>query len=167
MKQKRSKLIPMHILNKRGDMWLSWVLLVAFSVVLGTVTSIWLQGVAEDTTDNVEDTVEVSDVCDAVAVSIDFVCQYAASPKDLNMNITNRKDLKIDKFMARLYNGNDFKSTTEVHVALKPQAQKNITVNTSSTVIDYVEFVPLRVNTVKNKTIICTDQLAKATVRSC
>ena len=155
------------IQTKRVDMWLSWVLLVAFSVVLGTLTSIWLQGVAKDTTEKAEDNVEVSDVCDSIAVSIDFVCQYAASPKDLNMNITNRKDLKIDKFMARLYNGSDFKSTTNINVALKPQAQKNITVNTSSTTIDYVELVPIRVNTLKNKSIICTNALAKASVSTC
>ncbi len=158
--------MPLFLRSIKGDMWISWVLLIAFSVVLAAITSNWLQDYAKDSSSRAEDQVERSDTCEILGVSIDFVCQRTTSPKSLNMNITNRKDLKIDRFIVRAYNNSEFQSSSTLNVILKPQVTKNVTVN-ATTDVDYVEVVPIRIDSLKNKTIMCGEQLAKATVVAC
>ena len=152
--------------SKKGDAWISWVLLVAFSVILAAITSTWLQNYAKDSASRADDQVQRSDTCELLGVSIDFVCQRTTSPKSLNMNLTNRKDLKIDRFVIRVYNNSEFQSSATLNTIIKPQITKNVTVNTT-TDVDYVEVVPVRIDNVKNKTIMCAEQLAKATVIAC
>jgi hypothetical protein len=86
--------------GKRGvALWLSWVLMVAFLVALSVFMFRWTSNYTQyhvNTLEQISDTSE----CDTVGISVDSVCQ---NTQVLNINLTNRNNLKIDQVVINIY----------------------------------------------------------------
>ncbi|MFP4112117.1 MAG: hypothetical protein ACLFUO_03885 [Candidatus Woesearchaeota archaeon] len=85
--------------KKAAAMWISWVLILAFMVVLGVIIQAWSDSFVKTNVNNLQEIADTSE-CSYVGLSIDSVCQDELM---LVINITNRNDFKIDQISLNVY----------------------------------------------------------------
>jgi len=87
--------------NKRGvSIYISWVLLMAFVVILSTVMFSFMRGYAETSAEQIKERALSTLECDVAAVTIDYACQ---NTQNLYINVTNRGDIRIKEMLFRSY----------------------------------------------------------------
>ena len=74
MKMKRlltRHILTRHVKNKRGiEVWLSWVLLVAFSVLIGSIVLQWSKAHTTKTVDDLTEKGEILTLCQETGISL-------------------------------------------------------------------------------------------------
>ncbi len=154
----------MNRMNKRGvDIWVSWVLITAFAVVLGTMMYYWMTSYTQGTTTDMTNRVSTEQGCDAVAISIDSACKNA---QHLYINLTNRKDRTVDNIIVRAFNTTTSDlAVNETNLTLRPGKTKEINVTVSISNTNYVEVVPGSID--GELVFSCPDKKATANVATC
>lgn len=147
-------------MDKKGvEVWISWVLLIAFVIVLSAFMYNWIIGYTESKSEQMKEMVYNTEECDFVAISIDAACQDSQT---LYINVTNRYNLKIDKLIVRMYRGSNVLNITEFNITIKPKVTKalNITKQTTTNV-NITEVIPVVEK--DDYEIICRNRLAQKT----
>ena len=112
-------------LNKKGLEFLSWVLLIAFSVAIGTFVFIWMRGFAEKEMGQITKVVYDTQECSSVSVRTDTICQDLAVIK---LNITNNNKRDVNRLIFRLYDLYGNPETRDINITLKPDEQQYVRV---------------------------------------
>lgn len=149
--------------QKKGiAVWISWVLLVAFVMFLGVTTFQWMRDFSEKTVTNLESRVKTSEKCDLVSLELSDV--VAKNSQTLNMKVTNRYNLRIDRIVFTLYdNKSDFIWLNITNTTLKPNATKIIDIpQNSSRATARIEAVPVIIDGVDQ--IYCTERIVVSNV---
>ena len=154
----------MRNIGKKGiSIWISWVLIIAFMAILAIFMFSWTSNFADSHTDRLKEVYNSVD-CNFVTISIDTICQ---NTQTLNMNITNRKNIDIDKLIFRIYDIYGNPEAKEVDVFIrhgKANTEKVKVIKQGVTSI--VELIPVVIK--DNNKIICEDLEIKAkNIRFC
>jgi hypothetical protein len=150
-------------LNKRAvSPWISWVLLVAFAIILSAFMYNFMVSYTEDTTEDIKKTVYNTDECRRVSINIDSAC---LSSQVLNITLQNKNYIRIDKIDFRLYNGRTPVHTNQTEIAMNPNREKLVEINTGVSAVTRVEVIPHV--TKENLDIICADRKADSEVSTC
>ncbi|MBU2561793.1 MAG: hypothetical protein KKD17_05845 [Nanoarchaeota archaeon] len=144
--------------------WISWVLLVAFAVVLSAFMYNFMVSYTKDTTQDIKKTVYNTDECRSVSLNIDSAC-FSASAQVLNITLQNTNYARIDSMDFRLYNGRIPLHTNETDISMNPNRVKEISINTGVAAVTRVEILPHI--TKENMDIVCSDRKAEAAVVPC
>jgi len=154
----------MHLLGKKGiSIWISWVLIIAFMAILAVFMFSWTTSFADTHTGRLKEVYNTVD-CNFVTVSIDSICQ---NTQTLNMNITNRKNIDVDKLIYRIYDiyGNPEAKEVDVFIRHGKANTEKVTVIKQG-VTSVIEVIPVIIKD-ENK-IICEDREIKANnIRFC
>ncbi len=141
----------MSLYRKGIAIWMSWVLLVAFMVALSAFMYNWITGYTESSAERIETSYN-EESCSSVAISVDG-CQKA---EILNITISNKGDLEIDKVIFRLYDlYNNIESKDKV-IAIKAGETKQLELLKQGT-IQRLESIPILIK--GNKVTICRDRM--------
>jgi hypothetical protein len=119
--------------------WISWVLLVGFTVAIGMLVMRFMTGYAHKTMEELVERDNQIGLCDAASVNVKDICQ---NTQVLNINVSNNGNLRVDELLFRM-----------VDIYGAPQtAYKNQTINTEKVlsvsvvkqgVVRHVEIMPV------------------------
>jgi len=157
------------IRKKAASEWISYVLLIGFTVALAAFVYAWMTGYTTKSVTDVKERVYNSDLCDSLGVSA-IACLNSSSSQNLYINVTNRGDLRITKLLFRFFQSEMPVSDIEIDTIIKPQqtksfnaSQLNITGQLNSSF--RVDVVP---ETEKEKVlVVCKDKKGEAYFKNC
>lgn len=137
-------------MGKRGiSVWISWVLLVAMSVMIGSFVLQWSK---THTTETVEDITEKGDIltfCQETGLSVIEYCQHTQT---LNINVTNNNNRKVDAILVRAFDIYSSPQHGEKNVSLEPEKTKAVEI-VKVGVLKRAEVLPVII--VGKKRVIC------------
>ncbi len=148
--------------KKAVSEWMSWVLLVAFTVVLSVFMYHFMVDYTEDSTKDIKKVVYNTDECRTVSINIENACFSAQA---LNITLQNKNYIRIDSMDFRYYNGVMPLHTNMTEISMNPNRVKLVTINTGASAITRVEVIPHI--TKENMDIICADRKVMADVVAC
>ncbi len=146
--------------KKAVSPWISWVLIMAFAIVLSAFMYNFMVSYTEDTTDDIKKTVYNTDECRSVSLNIKSACM---STQDLNITLENTNYIRIDKLDFRLYNGRVPLHTNQTEIPMNPNRLKTVILATGVASVTRVEVIPHIEK--EQMDIICADKKAESTVR--
>jgi hypothetical protein len=159
----RKSLLNKVFRDKRGvDAWISWVLIMAFAVVLSVFMYQFMVDYAKQSTEDIKKVVYNTDECTRISLSINSVC---FSSQALNITLQNRNYVRIDKIDFRLYNGRIPLHTNYTNITMNPNREKEMTIQTGITAMTMVEVIPHIVK--EGMDIICSDKKVQSDVPGC
>jgi len=144
--------------KKAVSIWLSWILLTAFMVVLSVVVYEWYINYTKESIVSMKQTVYNTDECNSISICLKVI----NTTQDLNINITNKGYIKVDRLFVRVYNANGDFTQFEYNTTLKPDRTRNYIFNstngnyTTITNVNYVEVVPIIVK--DDLTVVCSSR---------
>lgn len=143
--------------------WISWVLLVAFAVVLSAFMYDFMVSYTESSTDDMKKVVYNTDECRLVSVNIEDACR---SSQVLNITLQNRNYIRIDSLDFRFYKDRVPLHTNITEISMNPNRRKMVSIDTGTSVgITRVEVIPHV--TKENMDIICAEKKASREVGAC
>ena len=143
--QKKDKKI-----GKRGVAeWLSWVLLVALAVVIGTFVLQWTRGTTTETVEDLTEKGEILTFCQESGVAVLGYCQ---DTQTLNINVTNNNNRKVDAVIVRGFDIYNNPQGGQKNISLDPEKTKNVVVVKQGVLIR-AEVMPIIV--VGKKRVVC------------
>lgn len=148
--------------SKRGDSaWLSWILIVAFSVGLGAFMFKWMTGFTQSSTSQITSRVEQSD-CTQIGVSIYDACQTV---EELRLSLVNKKSLNIDQILVNYVDIYDNPGTKTINLSLRVNKPEKVSLLKQG-ILKQFEIIPRSVS--KDKIIMCNDNTVVMTnIRQC
>lgn len=153
------------IMHKKGiEVWISWVVLVAFVIFLGTMVFYWMRDFSADRITDLQDRLDVREKCDLVGIELSEVISKNA--QTLNMKVTNRDYLAINQVVFSLYGDkSSFIMANISNITLKPNSSKTIDISQNSSIPTVrISAVPVIIDS--GKQIYCTDKRIEANVTS-
>lgn len=145
--------------TKKGvSAWLSWVLLVALAVIVGTFVLQWSRS---NTTKTVEDLTEKGEIltfCQETGIAVKDYCQ---NTQTLNINVTNNNNRKVDALMLRGFDIYSNPQGGQKNISLDPEKALSVVI-VKQGVLERAEIMPVII--VGNKRAIC--QSRKVTIES-
>ncbi|MBW2996719.1 hypothetical protein KY349_00090 [Candidatus Woesearchaeota archaeon] len=143
--------------------WISWVLLVAFAVVLSAFMYNFMVSYTESSTEDMKKVVYNTDECRSVSLDIDSACMSA---QVLNITLQNRNYARIDKMDFRLYSDIVPIHTNLTDIAMNPNRKKLIEIDTgTASTVTRVEVIPHIEK--EDLDIICAEKKASSDVDTC
>ena len=142
---------------KKGDfVWISWVLLLAFTVVTSAILYNWMFGFTKGSSENIQKRAMNAQQCDSVGLSIDSACQDS---KSLYIDLTNRNTLNVDIAIVRLYNiyGEPMEPLLEKRISLPPKETTRIQVAKAGAV-QKADIIPITIQS--GVEITCTERVS-------
>ena len=113
--------------------WISWVILVAFTIVLGGFVSIWMKERVIETVDNVKIRIFHSDDCERVGIDIREV--VLKNTQTLNMKVINTYDVRVDQLAFTLYTTKSgIANSSTVNITIKPNENKTVELGTNQSI---------------------------------
>jgi hypothetical protein len=148
---------------KRAEsIWISYILLMGFSVVLGTMVYVWIVDYVKSSGEDVKKVVYNYADCDYISVSIDGAC---VASQILNMNVTNRNNLRVDALIIHVFDASGLPKVIELNVTIKPGKQKELKIAPNISNAASVQAVPVMYK--GNMVIICNDKKTASSVAAC
>ncbi|MCX6707649.1 MAG: hypothetical protein NT001_05930 [Candidatus Woesearchaeota archaeon] len=142
------------IKSKKGiDQWISWVLLLVFSVLLASIVSYWMKDYITETSGDMTKRAHTTEYCDGVGIEIQDL--VAKNSQTLNMKVINTYNLAINKIIFRVYDADNYILVNMTNVTIKPGQNKTIEIPKNETV-SFVEAVPVIIE--DGEQIICNDK---------
>ena len=129
--------------------WLSWVLLVALAVVIGTFVLQWTKGHTTETVEDLTEKGEILTLCQETGVAVLGYCQ---DTQTLNINVTNNNNRKVDALIVRGFDIYNNPQGGQKNVSLDPEKTKNVVVVKQGVLIR-AEVMPIIV--VGKKRVVC------------
>ena len=150
------------ITTKKGAAaWLSWVLIISFSVGLGAFMFKWMTGFTQSTADKLADKVEESD-CELIGVSVLDSCQTV---EELKLEIQNKKNLNVDQILINYIDIYDNPGTKVLNYSLRVNKKEKLSVLKQG-IIKQFEIVPRAFR--EDKIIVCNENAVVVTnIRHC
>ncbi|NQU79004.1 hypothetical protein HQ545_04510 [Candidatus Woesearchaeota archaeon] len=147
--------------RKAVSPWISWVLLVAFAIMLSALMYEFMVGYTEDSTEDMKKVVYNTDECRLVGLNADSACMSA---QVLNITLRNNNYIRISEMDFRIYNGRVPLHTNETSIAMNPDRIKQVLLDTGVSSVTYVEVIP---HIEKDGfEIICADKTASVNVEA-
>ena len=149
--------------KRAASEWISWVLIMAFAVVLSVIMYKFMVDYASEQTTDIKKMVYNTDECRMVSLNIISACFGPAQV--LNITLQNNNYVRIDKIDFRLYNGNIPIHTNQTSITMNPNREKLVSFSTGAAAVTRVEVIPRIVK--ENMEIICSDKKASSSVVGC
>lgn len=162
--RKAHMICPLCSSKKAVATWISWVLLVTFVIFIGTTIFYWMKDFSTNAMTNLEYRLKTAEKCDLISLQVFDVTSKNA--QTLNMKVTNRYNLGIDRISFSLYgNKNTFIQSNISNTTLKPNMTKEIEIpqNSSMTTVR-IEAVPIILD--DGEQIYCTERKVDVNVTS-
>lgn len=142
--------------KKAVSTWISWVLLVTFVIFIGTTIFYWMKDYSTDAMTLLENRLKTTEKCDLVGIQISELTSKNA--QTLNMKVTNRYNLGIDRIVFTLYDSkNRFIWLNISNTTIKPNSTKEIEIPQNSSMITArIEAVPVILD--DGNQIYCTER---------
>ncbi len=138
------------VTDKKGvSVWISWVLLIALSVILGTFVLQWSKSHTIETVEDLTEKGEILTLCQETGVAINSYCQ---NTQTLNINVTNNNNRKVDSLLVRgfdIYNNPD---GGERNISLEPEKTKTVVI-VKQGVLKQAEVMPVIL--ISKKKVVC------------
>ncbi|MBN2567407.1 hypothetical protein JXB02_04970 [Candidatus Woesearchaeota archaeon] len=145
-----------HRIGKRGiALWTSWVLLMAFALIISTFMYNWIFSYTSGTTEELRERAFNAEGCEDIGISIDSICQNSQT---LYMNITNTKNIVVKQLVFRLYDLYEEPQIRRTNITLRPKATELVRIIKQGFVRD-VEVIP--VTYLDNIEIICLNRMTE------
>lgn len=151
------------IRGKKGiEAWISWVLIVGFSVAVGALVMRFMTGFTTSTVEEMIERDNQQTLCDSAAISVKAICQ---NTQVLNINVSNNGNMRVEELLFRMYDIYNMPQVT----------YKNLTINTEKTlsvgvvkqgVIKQAEIMPV-VNEGRKRYICQNKKVTKEVVAFC
>ncbi len=107
----------MRIKNKKGvSLYISWILLMLLIISLSALMYNWYNQRAKRSADVLKEQ-STEDVCDKVGILIKYLCQ---NTQTLNINISNKGDIKVNQLVFGLINIYKDPETKKVNITIYP-----------------------------------------------
>ena len=136
--------------NRKGvEVWLSWVLLVAFSVFIGTLVLQWSRSHTTQTVEDLTQKGEILTLCQETGVAVNSYCQKTQT---LNINVTNNNNRKVDALLVRGFDIYGNPQNGERNISLQPDDSKSIQI-VKQGVLKKAEVMPIIM--VGKKRVVC------------
>lgn len=136
--------------NKKGiAVWISWVLLVAFSVLIGSLVLQFSKSHTTKTVDDLTEKGEILTLCQETGLAVNSYCQKTQT---LNMNVTNNNNLKVSAVMVRGFDIYNNPQGGERNISIEPEKTKSIAV-VKQGVLKRAEVMPMII--VGKKRVVC------------
>ena len=136
--------------GRRGvAVWISWVLLVAFSVLIGSIVLNFTRSHTTSTVDDLTEKGEILTLCQETGLAVNGYCQKTQT---LNINVTNNNNRKIEAIMVRGFDIYNNPQGGERNASLEPGKTKSVSV-VKQGVLKRAEVMPMII--VGKKRIIC------------
>jgi FlaG/FlaF family flagellin (archaellin) len=149
--------------KKAVSPWISWVLLVAFAVMLSAFMYNFMVSYTKSSTTDMKKVVYNTDECRLVSINIEDACR---SSQVLNITLQNRNYIRIDSIDFRLYNDRVPIHTNLTNISMNPNRKKVVSLDTgTSTETTRIEVIPHI--TKENMDIICAEKKASKEVTVC
>lgn len=150
-------------MNKKAvSIWISWILVIAFTIAISTFMYAWIVGTTETATEQFKYIYDRAE-CDNIAIQID-ACKQA---QDLYINVTNKLLLSVDGLIFRVHYSDFSSNITNMSVSLNPGEKKDYLVeyDNSKNITD-LEVIPI--TQTDDFRIVCTSRLARLdSINSC
>ena len=152
--------------NKKGDLWLSWVLLFAFAIALSAASYQFIIPHVNQGTETMKRVVFDTDECRQVALSIEEACHDSLS-QDLNMTIRNRNYVTVDELRFQWFGANNMPIDNEfIESKIGVDRTKKYSLNsTTSDSVTFVKVTPVIYR--ENMVIVCSEKDASLIVETC
>ena len=142
------------VLNKKGNsMWISWILLMAFAVVISIFMYDWIFGFSSDAASDLEQRTYAAEGCDDISIAILGICQ---DTQTLYINITNTKNLRVKQLVFRVYDIYDEPETKTKTLDVFPGRTESVQVLKQGRT-GRLEIIP--VSKKKDSTIMCNERM--------
>ena len=139
--------------NKKGVAeWISWVLLVALTVLIGSIVINWTRS---HTTKTVTDITEKGDIltrCQETGIAVTAFCQ---NTQTLNINISNNNNRKVDALRVSAFDIYNHPLGGDKNITLDPEKTKSVSV-VKQGILKRAEVMP--VIKVGSKAVVCTSR---------
>jgi len=155
--------------KKAASEWISYVLLIGFTVALAAFVYSWMTGYTSNSVQEVKERIYNSDLCDSIGVSV-TACLNSSSSQTLYINVTNRGDLRITKLLFRFFQSEMPVSDAEFDSVINPQHSKNFSasqVNLTGAVNSTTKVQVVPETTKDNLLVVCSDKKGEAYFRNC
>ena len=138
------------VANKHGiSEWISWVMLVALAVIIGTFVLQWSKSHTTKTVEDITEKGEILTFCQETGIAVNSYCQ---NTQTLNINVTNNNNRKVDSLIVRafdIYNNPDGGAR---NISLEPEKSKTVII-VKQGVLKRAEVMPVIM--VGKKRVIC------------
>lgn len=158
-----NKMVKSSMRKKAVSPYVSWILIMAFVVVLSAFMYSFMTDYTEETTEDVKKQVYDADECRSVSVDVVSACN---SSQALNITIQNTDYIRIDAIDFRLYDmAKKPVLTNRTDISMNPNRIKQVEIAKGGTEISMIEVVPIIFK--ENMEIICGEKKAQAEVKNC
>jgi hypothetical protein len=145
----------LRIRGKKGiDQWISWTLLLVFSVLLASIVAYWMKDYIAGTSGDMVKRSHITEYCDGVGIEIQDL--VAKNSQTLNMKVVNTYNLAINKIIFRVYDADNNILINMTNVTIKPGQNKTVEISKNET-IAFIEAVPVILD--GGEEIICKDKI--------
>lgn len=124
--------------KKAVSVWVSYVLLTALVVSLGTIVLQWSRETTQETVDDIVEKGDSLTACAAAGMDIKDLCQNTQS---LNMNVTNTNEVKLEGLWASMFDIYNMPQTSAINITIQPQKTKGVDILKQG-IVKRVEFSP-------------------------
>ena len=135
--------------RKGVSVWISWVLLVALSVMIGTLVLQWSKSHTVKTVEDITEKGEILTLCQETGIAVNSYCQ---NTQTLNINVTNNNNRKVDSLMVRAFDIYSNPDGGARNISLEPEKTKAVVV-VKQGVLKRAEVMPVIM--VGKKTVVC------------
>jgi hypothetical protein len=137
-------------MSKKGiSVWISWVILVAFTVMVGSFVLQWSRNNASVTVEDIKEKGEILTMCQETGVSVSGYCQKAQT---LNINVTNNNNRKVDALIVRASDIYNMPQSAQKNVSLSPEESKGVSI-VKQGMLKEAELMPIII--IGKKRVIC------------
>lgn len=134
--------------NKKSmELWLSWVILVAFTIGMGALLTTWMFEYSDSTSESIKEVVYNEGDCNHASFTINDICNTTSST---DINITNKGTLNIDAIIFRFYTDEGANNVvnirynlTDENITFKPGRTRQISVTEYTGNIYILDGVPI------------------------
>ncbi len=141
--------------------WISWVLLLAFAVLLASIVSYWMRDYVSGTVTDMEKRAHTEEFCSSVGIELDDL--IVKNSQTLNMKVINTYNLAVNRIIFRIYDADSNILINITNVTIKPGQNKTVDIQKNAT-SNLVEAVPVVIN--GREEIICQEKMVWKNITS-
>ena len=144
--------------NKRGvAVWISWVLVVAFAALIGSLVFKWMIGYVKEQTVQIEERVYDDSLCEELSLAVKNLCQET---QKLNFELLNNGFLTIDRLIFKMFDLDNNPFVIEQAIELSPGRTEAIEVIKQGHT-NNLEIIPITVD--NSREVVCQQSTATFT----
>ena len=143
------------MINKRGvAVWISWVLVVAFAALIGSLVFKWMIVYVKEQTVQIEERVYDESLCEDLSLVVKDLCQ---KDQKLKFKLLNNGFLTVDRLIFRMFDVENNPFVVEQAIELSPGRTENFEVIKQGH-INNLEILPVTIE--NNREIVCQQSTA-------